>query len=113
MPHTNGSAKNGAIDTSNGTVIDVEKLAVSPNSPEKIPDLLAQIASHGREYLAEGSQARLKLLEAARSLTYALETPREAMIRHCWSQVCATIPAGGIRLRMHTVHKLCRPGNWR
>lgn len=92
MPHANRSASYGAIDTSNETVIDVGKLAVSPNSPGKVPDLLAQIASHGKEYLAEGPQARMKLLEAARSLTYALETPREALIRHCWSQVCATTP---------------------
>lgn len=85
--------------TTNGHAIDVEKMATSPNSPDKIPDLLHQIASLGTD-LAEDPQARVKLLEAARSLTFAVETPREAAIRHCWSQVCArgevgTIPTDG------------------
>jgi hypothetical protein len=65
----------------------VEQLAVSPNLPSQIPNLLQKVASGGYEYLATGDQARLKLLEEARALVYALETPREAIIRHCWSEV--------------------------
>ncbi|KAL2782642.1 S-adenosyl-L-methionine-dependent methyltransferase [Aspergillus keveii] len=64
----------------------VEQLAVSPNLPSQIPYLLQKVASGGYEYLATGDQARLKLLEEARALVYALETPREAIIRHCWSE---------------------------
>lgn len=81
MTYSNGAAQNGKA-------IDVDRFAVSPSSPERVPDLLQEIASEGRGYLAGDSSARLKLLEATRALTYALETPREAIIRHCWSQVC-------------------------
>lgn len=71
----------------NGVHIDVDQLAVSPNLPDQIPALLQQISCHGKAYLAQSPQARLELLEASRALTYALETPREAIIRHCWSEV--------------------------
>lgn len=72
--------------TSNTT--NVEGLALTSNLPDTVPGLLQTVASHGKDLLAQDPEARLKLLEAARSLTYALETPREAIIRHCWSEVC-------------------------
>jgi hypothetical protein len=75
--------------TSNYT--DIEDLALSSNLPDTVPDLLQTLASHGKDLTAQDHEARLKLLEAARSLTYALETPREAIIRHCWSEVCCQI----------------------
>ncbi|RAL10943.1 S-adenosyl-L-methionine-dependent methyltransferase [Aspergillus homomorphus CBS 101889] len=78
MPHMNGS--------SNGDAIDVAKLAISPNLPSQVPSLLDQIHSEGAEYLSTNPEARLKLLESARSLVHALETPREAILRHCWSE---------------------------
>lgn len=81
MAYSNGTVPNGKA-------IDVDKSAVSPSSPERVPDFLQEIASEGKGYLAGDSSARLKLLEATRALTYALETPRESIIRHCWSQVC-------------------------
>lgn len=65
----------------------MEKLAICPTSPEKIPELLRQVAAHGKNHLVDDPYARLKLLEAVRNLAYAVETPREAMIRHCWSEV--------------------------
>ncbi|KAL2815093.1 S-adenosyl-L-methionine-dependent methyltransferase [Aspergillus granulosus] len=71
----------------NGKPPTVEDLAVSPNLADQIPKLLQRVTSGGYEYLATGNQARLKLLEEARALVYALETPREAIIRHCWSEV--------------------------
>jgi hypothetical protein len=80
MTYSNGT-------TTNGQAIDVEKLAISANSPQKIADLLQEIASYGNGW-DKDPQARFKLLEASRSLTYALETPREAILRHCWSEVC-------------------------
>lgn len=80
MTHSNGTA-------TNGQTVDVEKLAVSANSPQKIPHLLQQIASYG-DGLDKDPQARFNLLEASRALNYALETPREAILRHCWSEVC-------------------------
>ncbi|CAG8892072.1 unnamed protein product [Penicillium egyptiacum] len=73
--------------------IDVEGLALTSNLPDAIPDLLQTVASHGKDLIAQDPEARLKLLEAARSLMYALETPREAIIRHCWSEVCCHLPS--------------------
>lgn len=38
--------------------------------------------------VAEGDDtARLSMLQSARLLVHALETPRETMIKHCWAQV--------------------------
>jgi hypothetical protein len=51
---------------------------VSPNLPAQVPGLLDEIAASSKQYLGAEPQARLKLLETARSLVYALETPREA-----------------------------------
>lgn len=81
MAHSNSAVQNGKA-------IDVDTFAVLPSSPESVPDLLQEIGSGGNDYLAGDTSARLKLLEATRALTYALETPREAIIRQCWSQVC-------------------------
>ncbi|KMU85982.1 sterigmatocystin 8-O-methyltransferase [Coccidioides immitis H538.4] len=67
-----------------GNVLD-ESIAVLPNAGEDVPQLLHAVAAFGKEYAAE-PRSRMKLLEAARSLVYALETPREAMIRYCWAQ---------------------------
>lgn len=65
-----------------------DNVAISPNTPEEVPTLLKRIALHGEAYLTENDEnERTKILDAARSLVYALETPREAIIRHCWSQV--------------------------
>ncbi|KAL4802204.1 S-adenosyl-L-methionine-dependent methyltransferase [Aspergillus unguis] len=74
----------------NGHWVELEELAVSPNLPRLVPGLLRDIAISGKQFLgpdAEGS--RMVLLESARSLVYALETPREAIIRHCWSESTA------------------------
>lgn len=76
--HLNGHAKEAFVDGS---------VAVSPNAPELVPGLLDQVASHGKALAFTGTAARTELLDAARQLVYALETPREAMIRFCWSQV--------------------------
>ncbi|KAL4804202.1 S-adenosyl-L-methionine-dependent methyltransferase [Aspergillus unguis] len=81
---------NGSL---NGHSVKLEELAVSPNLPGQVPGLLRDIAASGKQFLeAEGEaegKSRLSLLEAARSLVYALETPREAIIRHCWSESTA------------------------
>jgi hypothetical protein len=85
---SSGGGANGWVkQLANGKPPTVEELAVFPNLPSQIPNLLQKVASGGYEYLASGGQARLKLLEEARALVYALETPREAIIRHCWSEV--------------------------
>lgn len=75
---TNVHAKEAFVDGS---------VAVSPNTPEVVPELLDQIASFGKAFVSADPKARTELLDAARQLVYAVETPREAMIRFCWSQV--------------------------
>lgn len=90
--HADGSTTNGTNGT-NGHAQEAfvdGSVAISPNAPELVPDLLDQIASSGQTFISSDSKARTQLLDAARSLVYALETPREAMIRHCWSQVQST-----------------------
>lgn len=83
------SNSNGDLTGSvNGNATDVEGLALTSNLPDTVPSLLQTVAGHGKDLLAQDPEARFKLLEAARSLIYALETPREAIIRHCWSEVC-------------------------
>lgn len=77
-PNTNDQAEAASM---NG------KMAVSPNAPEAVPDLVARISSLGESIALKDSKERLKLLDAARSLALAVETPREAILRHCWSEV--------------------------
>jgi hypothetical protein len=80
--HSNGHANgNGAV-----APID-ESIAVKANAIDKVPQLLEQIAKQGKALTQDGVPNRRQLLESVRSLSYALETPREAMIRYCWSQV--------------------------
>ncbi|CRG86000.1 Demethylsterigmatocystin 6-O-methyltransferase [Talaromyces islandicus] len=77
---TNRTATNG------GEQIIDESIAVKPNAINDVPRLLEEIASKGKALARDGTQNRRQLLEAARSLVYALETPRESVIRFCWSQ---------------------------
>ncbi|KAL1983736.1 hypothetical protein VTN96DRAFT_9992 [Rasamsonia emersonii] len=86
MAQTNGAATNG---TPAAPVLD-ESIAVTANAAHEVPRLLEEVAQHGKAFAQNDPQARLKLLESARNLVYALETPREAMIRYCWSQSTIT-----------------------
>lgn len=91
MPHTENTTNactngHGNEHNEHGITVNVEALAVSPNLPAQVPGLLDEIAAFGKQYLGVEPQARLKFLETARSLVYALETPREAIIRHCWAE---------------------------
>lgn len=66
-----------------------ENAGLEPNMPDKVSGYVANIISAG---LAEGARptgaTRVKLLENARALVYALETPREALARYSWAEVC-------------------------
>ncbi|KAL2869497.1 S-adenosyl-L-methionine-dependent methyltransferase [Aspergillus lucknowensis] len=63
------------------------EVAIRPNAAEEVPDLLKKVTSLAAVYADNASEdARAEFLDTARSLVYALETPREAMIRYCWSQ---------------------------
>jgi hypothetical protein len=93
--HTNGSATDGSANGhANGHANEafVEgSVAISPNTPELVSGLLDQVALSGKAFASEDPKARTDLLDAARQLVYALETPREAMIRFCWSQVLSNL----------------------
>ncbi|RDW64441.1 uncharacterized protein DSM5745_09852 [Aspergillus mulundensis] len=62
-------------------------IAIRPNAPEDLPDLLSKVSKLGASYEeTKDEDIRAEYLDAARHLVYSLETPREAMIRYCWSQ---------------------------
>ncbi|KAJ5789596.1 O-methyltransferase family 2 [Penicillium psychrosexuale] len=86
--HTEGTIHATGDCQTNGDLQEafVDRVAISANTPELVPDLVDQIASLGKVASLQDNTDRTTLLEAARSLVYALETPREAMIRYCWSQ---------------------------
>jgi two-component sensor histidine kinase len=83
----NGS---GPDKTSPGTPSVDQAIALSPCDLEAVPTILGETLSNALKY-SNGSfkddRVRLELLENARSLVRALETPRETMIKHTWAQV--------------------------
>ncbi|KAJ5149650.1 hypothetical protein N7448_001228 [Penicillium atrosanguineum] len=87
--HANGSATNGSVKGHIKEAFVDGSVAISPSNPELVPGLLEQVALSGNAFASEDPKARTDLLDAARQLVYALETPREAMIRFCWSQATA------------------------
>ena len=83
------SQNNGTNGASNGqeAFIDVSStIATSTNLPNLVPGLLEKVAASGNAFISDDPKARTDLLDAARALVYATETPREAMIRIAWSQ---------------------------
>jgi hypothetical protein len=83
MATTNGTAANG---NHRKDVVDVS-VALRPNNPESVPGLIQDISATGHALNSDDGASRLRLLEKARDLVRALETPRETMIKHCWAQV--------------------------
>ncbi|KAL5338030.1 S-adenosyl-L-methionine-dependent methyltransferase [Aspergillus crustosus] len=93
---TNGTVQTTEIGTGNSSPVDNgspqaetfdNEVAIRPNAAEDLPNLLSKVTSFGNAYAANiDEDLRAEYLDAARSLVYALETPREAMIRYCWSQ---------------------------
>lgn len=77
----NGNPRNGLVDVS---------VALRPNDPERVPGLIQDISAAGHALNSDDGVGRLRLLEKARDLVRALETPRETMIKHCWAQVSMT-----------------------
>lgn len=86
--HANGYSNGHSNGHSKDTLILNDQIPISPNAPQEVPRLLNEIASHDLSFFQYDQKARFKLLEDARSLVNALETPRESMIRYCWAQVC-------------------------
>lgn len=62
-------------------------VVTSPNAPEELPSLLQQIELQSKLFAEGDAEARLKLVDTARSLSQAMETPRETLLRYCWGQV--------------------------
>ncbi|KAH9905020.1 S-adenosyl-L-methionine-dependent methyltransferase [Xylariomycetidae sp. FL2044] len=62
--------------------------AIAPTNSDAVPKLLSEIATAGHGYTeASGSiVARRELLAKARELVRALESPRDTMLQHVWSQ---------------------------
>lgn len=90
--HVNGTSDTNGHTLSNGEAFEAFEafvdgvVATSANTPELVPGLVDEVASLGKIANLKDHKDRSSLLETARSLVYALETPREAMIRYCWSQ---------------------------
>jgi hypothetical protein len=82
------------INESNGSTINEHvtatidpRVAIGPSAPEHLADLQQEINRHAQAYSNGDATSRLKLLETARSLVQAMETPQETMLRYCWAQV--------------------------
>lgn len=68
----------------------MESLHISSSEAPKsrdVPTLLQQLAAKGSNFVDGNSKSRGELLEIARSLCIALETPMEAILRMGWAQV--------------------------
>ncbi|KAL5046572.1 hypothetical protein BDW71DRAFT_197504 [Aspergillus fruticulosus] len=92
---TDTTVQTQEIETGNSSPVDGARtpdafdneIAIRPNAPQDIPALLSKVSKLGASYAEnEDEDVRAEYLDAARHLVYALETPREAMIRYCWSQ---------------------------
>lgn len=89
--HTKGTQSNGHVPSTSN--VSVDTIAITPNAPDAVPALIDQIASH-KSISLEDSQERLRLRDAARSLANALETPRETIVRQCWTTVSPCLLVG-------------------
>jgi hypothetical protein len=89
-------------------------VAVEPANLKAVPELISEIADTGSAFLLspETLQCRLDLLAQARNLVLALETPRETMIKHLWTQVrlpflLTCIPAEAFEAIYYHGHCIC------
>ncbi|KAJ5180400.1 Winged helix-turn-helix transcription repressor DNA-binding [Penicillium capsulatum] len=73
--------------------MSLDNVIASPANGPAVGDLLAQLCGQRNIDLNNMSQ-RLELLATTRALTRALETPRETLLRYCWSE-----PAGFAAIR--------------
>lgn len=80
---TNGASANGFVKK---PAVDVP-VALAPNNLPAAAGLLKDISSLGPATLDGDEKSRLDLAEKARALVRSLETPRETMVKHCYSQV--------------------------
>ena len=57
------------------------------STPYDIPALVDKISATSKDLGKGTEEARRQCLDAARSLTFALETPNESILRHVWAEV--------------------------
>ncbi|KAJ5474461.1 hypothetical protein N7475_004027 [Penicillium sp. IBT 31633x] len=86
---TVGDQSDMSVPNNHGVANIDPKVATSPSAPEKLAHLRKNIETYSQAYSDGDSDARLKLLETARSLVQAMETPQETMLRYCWAQPTA------------------------
>lgn len=67
--------------------IDVS-IASEPCDIGSVPDLLKDLSFLQHNLDIGNRESRLYLLNKARRLVQALESPRETMLRHCGAEVC-------------------------
>lgn len=67
---------------------DLLNLTTKPTDISAVKGLLQQIVIGANDLLTSGDeQVRYDVLNKARALVLALQTPRETMVEHCWAQV--------------------------
>ncbi|KAH8817518.1 o-methyltransferase [Xylogone sp. PMI_703] len=65
---------------------DIDSTATSPCDWNRVRPLVDEISLYASSSSSDDTQQRVKLLRAARSLTLALETPMERILRHSWAE---------------------------
>jgi hypothetical protein len=70
-----------AKQLSNGDTVDIS-IALNPTDLGSVPGLLGEIHSLGSNLSYNNRSGRLRLLEKAKALVRALETPRETVVKH-------------------------------
>ena len=86
MAETNGNGSTKANGSAKRPAVDIS-VALQANDLGSVPKLSKGIFSLSTAASDGDEAARLELVEKARALVRALETPRETMIKHCWAQV--------------------------
>ena len=67
--------------------INIDSLATFPCDWDNVSLLVHEISSHASSLSSNCPQQRINLLKAARSLTFALQTPMERILWHSWAEV--------------------------
>ncbi|KAH6843416.1 S-adenosyl-L-methionine-dependent methyltransferase [Chaetomium sp. MPI-CAGE-AT-0009] len=101
MVTTNGTPRKGPVDVS---------IALRPNDLDSVPGLIKDISATGHVLKPDDGASRLRLLEKARNLVRALETPRETMIKHCWAQP-SCLMALSIGVNIGLFHHMAKDGD--
>jgi hypothetical protein len=72
-------------------LFDVDSMATTAHDMGSISSLLEELLALDND-LELKEQNRLQMLQLARALVRALETPRETVLRLCWAEVRYTFP---------------------